>query len=128
MKSEATNAAADPSIIITGITANAIAARRLWVASPANQERERRVRCQMRRNTDGSSEENAEGRTAFEEQLTQLEWAVEDGEQYLRVEKRKGKLLMEELAASEREKTALSDENRQLTKDNEILQVYLEAE
>ena len=53
-------------MILTGITANAIAAGRLWVASPANQERERRVRRKMRRNTVGASEENAEGRTAFE--------------------------------------------------------------
>ena len=44
----------------------------------------------MRRNAVGSSEENAEGRTAYEQQLTELEWAVEDGEEYLRVEKKKG--------------------------------------
>ena len=86
------------------------------------------MRCNLRRNTDGSSEENAEGRTAFEEQLTQLEWAVEDGEQYLRVEKKKGRLLREELAASRREKAALFAENRQLTEDNDTLQVCLDAE
>ena len=44
MKSGATNAAADLTNQITGLTANAIVAGRLWVASPANQERERRVR------------------------------------------------------------------------------------
>lgn len=82
----------------------------------------------MRRNAVGSSEENAEGRTAYEQQLTELEWAVEDGEEYLRVEKKKGELLGEELAASEREKAALFDENRLLAEDYEMLRVRLDAE